>query len=353
MGSGIMKAILLAAGFGSRLKPITDNVPKCLLPVNGRPLMEYWIRNLKAAGIEYFLLNLHYLSSMMKEWLTGSEFAGFVETDYEEKILGTGGTLLKNKYFIGREAVMLIHADNLCFADFNAFVNAHNHRPAGTQITMMTFTTPAPQSCGIVELDEKGIVQSFHEKVSDPPGDLANAAVYIIEPEVVELMAAMKKDRIDFSTEVLPHYIGKIYTYYNNIYHRDIGTVESFLCAQTESTQKIIVSPEAYDAWTRLCRKQNIFLRMLLSLSKALPAGIIDYERAGLTYLLNNIPDSYRIVAIATRKPDIRKVIKFVTECELPSSKTILFFREVSADFSAKEIYDSYGLKSIAVSAHQ
>jgi mannose-1-phosphate guanylyltransferase len=99
---------------------------------------------------------------------------------------------------------------------------------------MMTFSTPDPGSCGIVALDEQGIVRSFHEKVSDPPGNLANGAVYILEPSVFEFLESLGKEVIDFSTEVLPHYMGRIFTFHNNVYHRDIGTMESYEAANRE-----------------------------------------------------------------------------------------------------------------------
>ena len=99
---------------------------------------------------------------------------------------------------------------------------------------MMTFKTDAPQSCGIVELNSRGVVQQFHEKVDNPPGDLANAAVYIFEPTVISFLASLGRDIVDISTEVLPAYLGRIQTFLNEDYHRDIGTPESLVLAELE-----------------------------------------------------------------------------------------------------------------------
>jgi len=99
---------------------------------------------------------------------------------------------------------------------------------------MMTFDCDVPTSCGIVELDEKGVVIDFHEKVKNPPGKLANAAVYIIEPEVLKWIEE-NSHVTDFSTEVLPQFIGKIATWKNGNIHRDIGTVEMLTKAQLDS----------------------------------------------------------------------------------------------------------------------
>jgi len=133
---------------------------------------------------------------------------------------------------------MLVHADNLSKFDVDAFVRCHQQRPLGCEITMMTFTAQDPKSCGIVELDARGVVTAFHEKVAVPPGNLANGAVYIVEPTVVDFLEGKGKTEIDFSTEVLPAYLGRIFTYHNSIYHRDIGTLESYNAAQAEYSSR-------------------------------------------------------------------------------------------------------------------
>lgn len=84
---------------------------------------------------------------------------------------------------------LLIHSDNYCLADFNAFLKAHQNRPKKCLLTMMTFRTDNPTSCGIVELNKQGIVTGFHEKVSDPPGNLANGAIYILSAELLRTLS--------------------------------------------------------------------------------------------------------------------------------------------------------------------
>jgi mannose-1-phosphate guanylyltransferase len=129
---------------------------------------------------------------------------------------------------------MLVHADNLSIFDVQAFVNSHLNRPVGCEITMMTFKSSTPYTCGIIETDEKGCVQAFHEKVANPPGDMANGAVYIMEPSIFNYLEGLNKEFIDFSTDVIPNLIGRINTFYNNVYHRDIGTIESYQMACLE-----------------------------------------------------------------------------------------------------------------------
>jgi mannose-1-phosphate guanylyltransferase len=229
-----MRALLLAAGYGKRLRPVTDTIPKCLVPIHGKILIDYWLEQLTKAGIERFLINTHYLHEQVERHIESSKFADRVDLIYEERLLLTGGTALSNKDYFKDEAFMLVHADNLSICDFTKFINAHYERPVGTEITMMTFTTDNPQNCGIVEVDEHGVVLNFHEKKKKPPSSMANAAVYIIEPSVVHYMDSIGKKKIDFSLDVIPKFLGRINTYHNNNYHRDIGTLISYSMAQIE-----------------------------------------------------------------------------------------------------------------------
>lgn len=229
-----MKALLLAAGLGTRLRPVTDTIQKCLVPIAGKPLIEYWLDALTKAGVKDFLINTHYFADQMDEYTRNSKYKNNIKIVYEEELLLTGGTILANQDFLKNGPFMVVHADNLCFCDFADFIEAHNKRPKKCAITMMTFETDIPQNCGIVDLDSEGTVIGFYEKVANPPSNLANGAVYIFEPSVIDYIASLNKKVVDISTEVLPHYIGKIYTYHNNVYHRDIGTVESYALAQIE-----------------------------------------------------------------------------------------------------------------------
>jgi mannose-1-phosphate guanylyltransferase len=101
-------------------------------------------------------------------------------------------------------------------------------------MTMMTFDTDLPESSGIVEVDNDGIVTRFHEKVRRPPGKRANAAVYIFEPEVAVYIASLGKPIVDLSTEVIPSFVGRIATFHNDVFHRDIGSPESLRIAERD-----------------------------------------------------------------------------------------------------------------------
>lgn len=229
-----MKALLLAAGLGTRLRPMTDTVPKCLVPILGKPLLEYWLDLLFEGGIDAAIVNTHYLAERVREFVAASRWGGDVTLVHEEELLGTGGTVLCNREVLGDGAFLVAHADNLTRFDVRAFRSRHAQRPPGTVITMMTFVTDAPQSSGIVVENTAGIVTEFHEKVANPPGNHANAAVYIFEPEIVAFLAAIGRPVIDLSTEVLPRFLGRICAFHNTTYHRDIGTIGSLRKAELE-----------------------------------------------------------------------------------------------------------------------
>lgn len=229
-----MKALLLAAGLGTRLRPVTNTIPKCLVPINGKPLLQYWLENLSKIGINEFLINTSYLSEQVEEFINSFNNKYNVTLVYENELLNTGGTLLENKDFFENETFLLVHADNLTFCDFNTFLKSHKNRPEYCDLTMMLFKSDNPGSCGVVELDKNSVVQKFHEKVENPPSDLANGAVYICEPDIFDFLESLDKKDIDFSNDVLPKFMGKINTYFNDIYHRDIGTIESYAMAQIE-----------------------------------------------------------------------------------------------------------------------
>ena len=223
-----MNAILLAAGFGTRLQPITNTIPKCLVPIKGKPLIELWLQKLISAHIGSILINTHYLSQQVESFINNSPFKNQSIVVFEPKLLGTAGTLLKNLHFFEGEDGMLIHADNYCLADFAKFINAHENRPPGCLMTMMIFNSCNPTACGIVELDERGVVVGFHEKVSNPPGNLANGAVYILSSEMINILKTDFATKTDFSTEILGYFIGKIYTYLTEDLFIDIGTLENY-----------------------------------------------------------------------------------------------------------------------------
>jgi mannose-1-phosphate guanylyltransferase len=223
-----LRALLLAAGLGTRLRPITDTIPKCLVPIGGRPLLGIWLETLTKAGIGPFLINTHYLAEQVESYIAQSPYRDRVTLVHEPELLGTAGTLRANFHFFEGQDGTLIHADNYCLCDFRQFVQAHRKRPPECVMTMMTFRADDPSSCGIVELDERGVVVGFHEKVASPPGNLANGAVYLLSAEYLERVGKDLRTVKDFSTEVLHRLAGQTYTFETTEVFLDVGTLEAY-----------------------------------------------------------------------------------------------------------------------------
>jgi mannose-1-phosphate guanylyltransferase len=228
------KALLAAAGLGTRLAPLTDVLPKCLMPIAGRPLLGLWLQMLCDAGFTEIVVNLHHHAELVSEYIRRSPWADRVILAPEEKLLGTAGTLLRHRERFAEGPTLFAHADNLSLFDPRAFLAAHAARPSDCAMTMMSFVTDHPQSCGILSLSADGRVLEMDEKPQQPKGNLANAAVYIVEPEVIEFIASLGKEVVDFSTEVLPAFKGRIGSFHNGSYHRDIGNPASLALAQLD-----------------------------------------------------------------------------------------------------------------------
>ena len=222
-----MKAILLAAGHGTRLRPLTNTIPKCLVPINGQPLLDIWLQNLVNSGVNEILINTHYLAERVYDYISKSKFKEFVLLKEEKELLGTAGTLLKNISFLDNEGGLLIHADNLCLSNLNNFYNSHYNRPSECIMTMMTFITENPSNCGVVGIDERGIVKEFYEKIENPPTNIANGAIYFLSKEFLNRLKKMKNLN-DFSLDIIPKFIGKIYTSKSDGVLIDIGTSEAY-----------------------------------------------------------------------------------------------------------------------------
>ncbi|ABD08498.1 Nucleotidyl transferase [Rhodopseudomonas palustris HaA2] len=245
------KALLVAAGLGTRLHPLTDVLPKCLMPIAGRPLLGLWLAMLRDAGFSEIVVNLHHHAELVGEYIRRSPWAAHVVLAPEETLLGTGGTLLRHRERFAEGPTLFAHADNLSLFSPRDFLAAHAARLSDCAMTMMSFVTDHPQSCGILTLDDRGRVLQMDEKPQQPKGDLANAAVYVIEPAVIDFIASLGKPVVDFSTEVLPVFMGRIFSFHNGSYHRDVGTPASLALAQLDYPLAVA----QFDASRRHCEE--------------------------------------------------------------------------------------------------
>ena len=228
-----LKALLLAAGLGTRLLPLTRNTPKCLVRVKDKPILKIWLEILEELGCDSVLINTHYLADQVDEFLLNySSKKMKIDSVYESVLNGTAGTLLKNRDYFKDSNVLLIHADNYTNDDLKDFLNAHFNRPLNCDLTMLTFTTDNPASCGIVEKNDKNIVINFYEKVSYSVGNVANGAIYLFDYSFITKLISKKIFIKDFSNDVLPLFLGSIFSWHTNSVYIDIGTPDSLRKAQ-------------------------------------------------------------------------------------------------------------------------
>lgn len=226
-----MKAFLLAAGLGTRLRPITDSTPKCMLRICDRPLLDIWLDALANAGVREVLVNLHHLAPVVRSHLPDRSGPPTVRIVEERELLGSAGTLLANRAFVADEEMFLaVNADNLTDFDLRVLVDAH--RDGGAIGTLSLFHAPRPAECGVVEVAD-GRVVGYVEKPADPQSDLANAGMYAFHPSVLDLISGPPPKDIGY--DLLPRLVGQARAVtIDGCYFMDIGTPAALERARDE-----------------------------------------------------------------------------------------------------------------------
>lgn len=226
-----MKAVLLAAGLGTRLRPITDDVPKCLVPIGGIPLLEYWLRAFERYGVTEVLINTHYLAEQVEAFVESRQSSPKVALVHETELLGSAGTVLTNRDWIGDdEAFVIAYADNLTNVNLADIVDFHcRSRPVAT---IGLFETDVPEQCGVVEIDEGDTIWNFVEKSPRPPSRLANAGIYVASQAIFDWIPAGQP--VDFGFDVFPRLSGQLKGYKLSGYFLDIGDLARYQQAQAD-----------------------------------------------------------------------------------------------------------------------
>lgn len=232
-----MRAMILAAGEGKRLRPFTESIPKCLISIGGVKILQYWIDELALAGCGPFLVNSHYLSEQVKDFIETSRHKGVVTLVCEEQLYGTAGTFCNEADFFSGEDGILMHADNYAHLNFADIITSFKNRPKCCEILAVTHSTKTPESCGIFQVDKNGIVQAIFEKESGNNGSLANSAIFILSAKAIEEIVHNYGDMVDFSKDILPKFLGRIGTYHHHEAFFDIGTPEAMKAANLYAQQ--------------------------------------------------------------------------------------------------------------------
>jgi len=236
-----MKAFLLAAGIGSRLRPLTDKTPKCLIPIHGRPLLQIWLELLDRYRVKDVLINIHHHPEKVNQFIAAvrSKVRINITALHEPVLLGSAGTIAANKAFVDNgDDFMIAYADNLTRINLSDMLAFHRRvKSKGGIFTMGLFKSATPERCGIAVMDPENKIIEFIEKPQKPLGNLANGGIYITTGEIFSFIPETKGLPIDMGFDVLPALTGKMFGYEINEYLRDIGTPESYHMALNEWPQ--------------------------------------------------------------------------------------------------------------------
>jgi mannose-1-phosphate guanylyltransferase len=227
----LVKAFLLAAGLGTRLRPLTDVTPKCMLVIDDRPMLDIWLDAFDRAGVDEVLVNLHHLPDVVRRHLAGRTGGPAVRTVFEPELLGSAGTLRASRQWIeGDDVFLACNADNLTDFDVRALIDAH--RAHDEIATLAVFHSDRPSAGGVVELGPDGLMAGFAEKPEEPVSDLVNAGMYAFGPGVLDEIDGTTPRDIGY--DLLPRLVGRARVVPVSGYFRDIGTADAYRQARQE-----------------------------------------------------------------------------------------------------------------------
>jgi mannose-1-phosphate guanylyltransferase len=224
-----MKAFLLAGGLGTRLRPLTDSTPKCLLPVQGTPLLQIWFDIFRQYNIDEVLINVHSHGDAVRSFIDKYKGSLRVRLFEETTLLGGAGTVLANREWVSKEqSFWVFYADVLTTTDLNQMLAFHCDR--GKLATIGVYEVPDPSRCGIVQVDGQGVVLDFVEKPKSPVGNLAFSGLMLATPGLLNFIPGSCP--VDLGFHVLPQIVGRMAAYRIPDFIVDIGTIETYRAAQ-------------------------------------------------------------------------------------------------------------------------
>lgn len=234
-----MKAFLLAAGHGTRLRPHTDSTPKCLLPIHGVPILETWLSLCERYGISDVLVNTHAHAAAVVEFVKKWRNSIHVTVAEEPYLFGSAGTLRENRDWVsGEEIFWVFYADVLTNVNLDAMLKFHSPKTAAT---LGAYAVPDPKRCGILCVDQQQVITDFVEKPAVPKSNSAFAGIMIATQQLLDAVPA--KSGADIAFDVLPNLVGRMRAYLIPEFVMDIGTLENYR--------------EAQKRWPALARNQS------------------------------------------------------------------------------------------------
>ena len=226
-----MKALILAAGRGSRLGKLTDSLPKPLVEVKGKPVISYLIDKLINLNVTEIFINMHYKHELLEKFILHSSYKAKLNLIYEPTLLGTAGTLKSLNNQLSTEDFIVMHADNYFQDDLKVLKQKHLATNSDYLITLGTFLVTSPEKFGTVDLTYDNTVVKFFEKKQNSPSRIANSAIYFMKPGVKAEIDKLNENENDISLHLIPKLLGKIKAFELTGYFYDIGTTENLLLA--------------------------------------------------------------------------------------------------------------------------
>jgi mannose-1-phosphate guanylyltransferase len=224
-----LKAFLLAGGHGTRLRPITNSVPKCLVPIRGQPLLDIWLDLCARSGITEVLMNLHAHSETIERHLQRSGSPVEVRVVREEQLLGSAGTVAANRAWVGSDPVFwILYSDVLTNTNLNRMSEFHSRH--GAIATLGLYQVPDPARCGVAVMDQKGVIIDFEEKPQAPRSNWAFSGLLLADSRLFDVI--LPDIPADLAFHVLPRLVGKMRGYPIADYLLDIGTMSNYQKAQ-------------------------------------------------------------------------------------------------------------------------
>jgi mannose-1-phosphate guanylyltransferase len=225
-----VKAFLLAAGHGTRLRPLTNNIPKCLVPIGGVPMLEIWFEVCRRAGIDKILINLHAHADLVRTFIKDKKPDLDIQVSEEPTLLGSAGTLVANREWVaGESSFWILYGDVLTTADLSKMVTLHRRRQPVATIGL--YRVRDPGRCGIVAFDHDFVVREFEEKPMQPKSDWAFSGLMLASSELLDSIPS--RFPVDLGFDVLPRLVDRMLAYPITDYLLDIGTMENYQAAQS------------------------------------------------------------------------------------------------------------------------
>jgi mannose-1-phosphate guanylyltransferase len=243
-----MRAVVLVGGQGSRLRPITYDVPKAMVPLRNQPFMGYMMDFLRAAGLEGAVLSLGYLPDPIQEYFDQKDLDGFsIDYAVEDTALGTAGGIKNAEGYLDGGPFIVVNGDVLSGMDLRVAIEKHKETDALATIVLTSVEDPT--AYGLVEVDHEMLVHRFLEKpaADEVTTNLVNAGIYVLEPEVLAMIPAGRE--VSVEREIFPYLQAerRLRAYVSSSYWRDIGTPRSYLAASQDVLSGAVGAREGFD----------------------------------------------------------------------------------------------------------